>query len=82
MQTTLRIDDHLYREAKADAAREGISLTKLVEEGIRLRLEKSDLGKEKETTLPTAHLILREGVSLDDGRALRELADGHDIVRY
>jgi hypothetical protein len=40
MQTTLRIDDPLYREAKVQAAREGITLTRFLEEGIRLRLEK------------------------------------------
>lgn len=40
MQTTLRIDDRLYREAKAEAAREGVSLTRFLEEGIRLRLGK------------------------------------------
>jgi hypothetical protein len=40
MQTTLRIDDRLYREAKAEAAREGVSLTRFLEEGLRLRLEK------------------------------------------
>ncbi len=43
MQTTLRIDDRLYREAKAEAAREGLSLTRFLEEGIRLRLEKKTL---------------------------------------
>lgn len=40
MQTTLRIDDKLYREAKAEAARAGVSLTRFLEEGLRLRLEK------------------------------------------
>jgi len=40
MQTTLRIDDHLNREAKAEAARTGVSLTRFLEEGLRLRLEK------------------------------------------
>lgn len=40
MQTTLRIDDRLYREAKAEAARAGLSLTRFLEEGLRLRLEK------------------------------------------
>ena len=38
MQTTLRIDDQLYRAAKAEAAREGLTLTRFLEEGIRLRL--------------------------------------------
>lgn len=51
MQTTLRIDDRLYREAKAEAAREGVTLTRFLEEGLRLRLEK------KLTTKPAAHLF-------------------------
>jgi hypothetical protein len=38
MQTTLRIDDEIYREAKAEAAREGITLTKFIEEALCLRL--------------------------------------------
>jgi hypothetical protein len=40
MQTTLRIDDELYREAKAEAAREGVTLTRFLEDGLRLRLQK------------------------------------------
>lgn len=39
MQTTLRIDDQLYRRAKMEAAREGISLTKFLEDSIRKRLD-------------------------------------------
>lgn len=38
MQTTLRIPDALYREAKAEAAREGTTLTRFLEEGLRLRI--------------------------------------------
>lgn len=44
MQTTLRIDDRLYREAKAEAAREGVTLTRFLEEGLRLRLERKSGG--------------------------------------
>jgi hypothetical protein len=40
MQTTLRIDDELYRRAKAEAAEQGMSLTKLVEEAIREHLDR------------------------------------------
>jgi hypothetical protein len=40
MQTTLRLDDELFREAKARAAAQGISLTKLVEGAIREHLDK------------------------------------------
>lgn len=38
MQMTLRIDDTIYRQAKAEAARKGITLTKFIEEALRLRL--------------------------------------------
>lgn len=37
MQTTLRIDDRIYREAKAEAAREGMTMTRFLEEGLRMR---------------------------------------------
>jgi len=38
MQTTLRIDDMIYRQAKVAAASEGITLTKFIEEALRARL--------------------------------------------
>jgi hypothetical protein len=41
MQTTLRIDDEIYRQAKAEAAREGITLTKFIEEALELRLRQA-----------------------------------------
>jgi hypothetical protein len=40
MQTTLRLDDDLCRRAKAKAASQGVSLTKLVEEAIREHLDR------------------------------------------
>jgi len=39
MQTTLRINDGIYRQAKAEAAREGITLTRFIEEALALRLQ-------------------------------------------
>ncbi len=50
MQTTLRIDDEIYREAKAKAAREGVTLTRFLEEGLRLRLK-----VEKSTNVGADH---------------------------
>jgi antitoxin component of RelBE/YafQ-DinJ toxin-antitoxin module len=38
MQTTLRIDDATYREAKAEAARLGLTLTRFIEEALRERI--------------------------------------------
>jgi hypothetical protein len=39
MQTTLRLDDELYRQAKAKAATLGISLTRFLEDALRDHLE-------------------------------------------
>jgi hypothetical protein len=41
MQTTLRLDDDLYRRAKTAAAEQGVSLTKLVEDAVRERLDRA-----------------------------------------
>ncbi len=38
MRTTLNLDDALLMEAKALAARERLSLTRLIEQGLALRL--------------------------------------------
>ncbi len=38
MQTTLRIDDELFREAKAEAAQVGLTLTRFIEDALRLQL--------------------------------------------
>ncbi len=44
MQTTLRINDDIYREAKAVAARSGITLTRFIEEALRERIGRSQKG--------------------------------------
>ena len=82
MQTTLRIDDRLYREAKAEAAREGVSLTRFLEEGLRLRLE-------KKSTTPAAPHTFRvfEAPAADsrDWDTIRRIADedqeAHDLAK-
>lgn len=45
MQTTLRIDDQIFRTAKAEAARLGITLTRFIEEALHERIEKARSGK-------------------------------------
>lgn len=47
MKTTLDIDDRLLVEAKALAARERKSLTRLIEEGLSLRLRPKQAGGGK-----------------------------------
>ena len=44
MQTTLRIDDQLYRRAKAEAAKEGVTLTRFIEQALQLRLQQKPGG--------------------------------------
>ncbi len=41
MQTTLRINDEIYRAAKAQAAGQGETLTRFIEEALRERIVKS-----------------------------------------
>ena len=42
MKTTLNIHDALLQEAKAFAARQHVTLTRLIEDGLRLRLRAQD----------------------------------------
>jgi len=42
MKTTLNLDDRLIAEAKAVAAKERSTLTRLIEEGLALRLRRTE----------------------------------------
>lgn len=44
MQTTLRLNDTVYREAKAEAARRGLTITRFIEDALRERL--NDAGRD------------------------------------
>jgi hypothetical protein len=46
MNTALRISDALYRQAKAEAARRGITITAFIEQGLKLNLEQANATKE------------------------------------
>ena len=53
MKTTLDIDDHLLSEAKALTAHQRSSLTRLIEEGLHLRLRaRPASGRRANVTLP------------------------------
>lgn len=62
MQTTLRIDDAVYREAKAEAAREGITLTRFIEEALRLRIESGGERNQEERRSIDERKELMEGL--------------------
>ncbi len=44
MQTSLRINDSIYREAKAVAARSGLTMTRFIEEALKERIGRSQNG--------------------------------------
>ncbi len=54
MATTLRLDDRLYRDAKAEAARQGMTITRFIEEALRSRLRQARPPRRpEEIELPT-----------------------------
>lgn len=78
MRTTIRIDDRLLAELKAQAARSGRTLAAVVDDALRTALARSDLrGTSPPPDLPTSPGgRLRPGVDLDDSAALLGMIDG------
>jgi len=53
--TTLRIDEALYRETKSAAARQGTTVTRFIEDALRLKLRLAAAPRRpEEIELPTA----------------------------
>lgn len=59
MATTLRLNEALFREAKAEAARAGLTLTRFIEDALRQKLGR----KSAITRLP----VFDSGIRLPDG---------------
>ncbi len=77
MQTTLRLDDGLYRRAKARAAEAGLSLTKYVELALRARLDAPVAKRRGRKPLPVSSVGggLRPGFrTLEEAVSASELA--------
>jgi hypothetical protein len=79
MQTTLRLDDELFRRAKTQAAARGISLTKLVEEAIQEHLDKpAPAPRQRRLRLPVSTStggLVPEFSTLEEAIAAVDLAD-------
>ena len=76
MRTTVRIDDDLYREVKAKAARSGRTVAAVLEDAVRRGL--SPTGRTagaSYTVRPTGGGGLRAGVDLASNAALAEAMD-------
>jgi hypothetical protein len=77
MRTTIRLDDHLLKEAKQFAARTGRTLTAIIEDALREALSRSHKRQKlARVKLPTFRgRGLRPGVDLDDTASLLEIMD-------
>lgn len=77
MKTTLDLDDELLVRAKALAAREGRSLTSLIEEGLRLRLRAREPARREPARLAVyqGRGGLVDGVNPASNRSMFQAAD-------
>ena len=90
MLTSLRIDDDLYRQAKASAASQGLTITKYLDQALRLQLVYGTGGTAqrhavdaKPISLPTCTVVLkRSDMTVDDLNAAEMLLDAQEVKRY
>jgi hypothetical protein len=76
MRTTVRIDDDLYREVKARAARSGRTVAAVLEDAVRRGLSPAGrTARASYTVRPTGRGGLRAGVDLASNAALAEAMD-------
>lgn len=75
MRTTVRIDDALYREAKAQAARSGRSVGQVLEDALRAALRPQASSRDAPPLVVYGGSGVMPGVELADSGRLRELMD-------
>jgi hypothetical protein len=78
MKTTLDLNDRLLTEAKALAARQHTTLTRLIEEGLSLRLQaESRPGRASRVSLPVfrGRGGVRPGIDPKSNRALLDAVE-------
>ncbi|HVT61460.1 MAG TPA: CopG family transcriptional regulator [Thermoanaerobaculia bacterium] len=80
MRTTIRLDDHLLTEAKERAARQGVTLTAVIEQALRESFSRrQEHTRRRPVKLPTwGHGGLLPGVDLDDSASLLDLMERAD----
>ena len=80
MKTTLNIHDALLSEAKALAARQQLTLTRLIEEGLRMRLRAAQ-GNPAVKSRPMPVFNGKTGLAVGlSGLSTREMMDASDRV--
>lgn len=81
MRTTLILNDDTYREAKAAAARMGVSVGSVVETALREHLARLAEPATRLTPLPTFVGSPRAGIVFDRTSALLDALDLEDLRR-
>ena len=79
MRTTVRLDERLLRDAKAEALRRGETVTALIERGLRLVLAAGrGRGRRTRITIPVSRATggTHPGVDLNDSSAVIDRLDG------
>jgi hypothetical protein len=75
-RTTVRLDDGLLEDAKREAHRRGVTLTTLVESGLRRELASAKNGKRSGILLPVGHLgPLAPGLDLNSNASIQQFLD-------
>lgn len=75
MRTTVRLDEGLLEQARREAARRGVTLTALIEQGLRMALRRPRLPSRAERVqLPVSRATggLLPGIDLNDSADLLE----------
>ena len=83
-RTTVRLPEELLARAKRKAAREGRTLTSLIEDGLRLVTDEGRPPAKTERVLPrvsTAKGGLMPGIDISDSAALQEMDDLEHVER-
>ena len=75
MKTTLNLDDHLLRRAKRTAAERGLTLTSIIEEGLRSALDKPAPRRRFRLRLKTTRGRRVPRVDIGDREALYDLME-------
>lgn len=78
MRTTVRLDEGLLEQARREAARRGVTLTALIEQGLRMALRRprpSSRAERVELPVSRAAGGVRPGINLDDSADLLDRMD-------
>jgi hypothetical protein len=80
VRTTLNLNNDLLAEAKAQAAREHLSLTRLIEEGLALRLRQGGKAAPSPSSMPLPVYCGQGGLTaaVADARSNRQMLDAAD----